>query len=81
MQIISETAGTESPSKAPQYDELVPLPAQIACVEREIAKRVFVYPRWIEAHKMTLAKASTEIAGMRAVLSTLYQLERKERLI
>lgn len=48
-----------------------PLPAQIACVEREIAMRLRVYPKWVGTGRMTDAKASQEIACMRAVLETL----------
>ena len=52
----------------------IPLSAQIACVEREIAMRLRVYPRWVADKKMTLAKADSEIAAMRAVLRTLVEV-------
>lgn len=51
--------------------EMVPIEAQIACVEREIKMRERVYPRWIEAKRMTQKKADEEIAAMRGVLETL----------
>jgi len=47
------------------------LDEQIACVEREIRMRERVYPRWVEAKKMSQAKADHEIACMRAALKTL----------
>ena len=54
---------------------------QIACVEREIAKRGAVYPRLVAGGKMTQRKADDEIEAMRAVLLTLRTIEEKERLI
>lgn len=44
---------------------------QIASVEREIAMRIRVYPRWVTLKKMSDAKAEHEIKCMQAVLSTL----------
>jgi hypothetical protein len=49
----------------------VPLAQQIACVEREIKMRESSYPRWVQAGKMTQAKADAELLAMRAVLATL----------
>lgn len=49
----------------------VPLSSQIACVEREIAMRERVYPRWVVERRMTQAKADAEIEAMRAVLATV----------
>jgi vacuolar-type H+-ATPase subunit C/Vma6 len=54
---------------------------QLACVEREIAMRKRVYPRWIEAGKITKAKADKEIRTMEAVAETLRGLEQREKLI
>ena len=50
------------------------LEAQIACVERELKMRVRVYPRWVEARRMTQQKADVEISTMEAVLATLQAL-------
>jgi hypothetical protein len=50
------------------------LEAQITCVERELRMRVRVYPRWVEAGRMTQAKADAEISTMEAVLATLQGL-------
>lgn len=55
---------------------LFPLHEQIACVRREISMRERVYPRWVDAGKMTDAKASHELEVMRAVLVTLEELAR-----
>lgn len=52
---------------------MVDLPAQIACVKREISFRERCYPRWISQGKMTQGKADNELAAMRAVLATLEQ--------
>jgi hypothetical protein len=49
----------------------IPLEAQIKEVEREIAQRERVYPRWVEAGKLPRATADRQIAVMRAVLHTL----------
>lgn len=49
----------------------IPLTAQIACVEREIAMRERVYPRRVASGKLAQGKADQEIAAMRAVLATL----------
>lgn len=52
-------------------DAPIPLAAQIACVERELALRRRVYPRWVTTGKLTEGKANAEIKGMQAVLDTL----------
>jgi hypothetical protein len=49
----------------------VPLPAQIACIEREIAMRERVYPNWVASGRMSQAKADAELLAMRAALETL----------
>jgi hypothetical protein len=54
---------------------------QLASVEREIAMRKRVYPRWVEAGKMTKSKADAEIRIMEAVAETLRGLELREKLI
>jgi vacuolar-type H+-ATPase subunit C/Vma6 len=60
---------------------IVSFTEQLACVEREIAMRKRVYPRWIEAGKMTKAKADAEIRTMEAVAETLRGLTGIERLL
>ncbi len=56
----------------------VSLEEQIACVERELAFRQRVYPRWVKAKppKITQAKADQELERMRAVRETLLELQR-----
>ena len=49
----------------------VDLCAQIAEVEREIALRRRVYPRWTAAGRLTQAAADRQIETMEAVLATL----------
>ena len=56
---------------------MITIQQQIDCVRREIAMRKSVYPRWIEAGKMTGAKAAHEIEAMQAVLATLESLAPK----
>lgn len=57
------------------YDE------QVACIEREIAMRKRVYPRWVESGKMTQAKATAEMRAMLAVLDTLRELAKSDLLL
>ena len=54
-------------------DDLFPVtPAEkVACIEREIAMRERVYPRWVEQGRMTQSKADSELRIMRAVLEGL----------
>ncbi len=54
---------------------------QIKAVEREIAMRRRVYPRWVSGGKMTQTKADAEIAAMEAVRETLRAVDERERLI
>ena len=59
----------------------VSIQEQIKCVKREIGLRQRVYPRQIEAGRMSNAKATDELKRMQAVLKTLEQVEKGERLI
>lgn len=43
----------------------------IKCAEREVGMRERVYPRWVEAKKMSQAKADSEIATMKAIVEFL----------
>lgn len=52
----------------------ITLDEQIDCVRREISMRRRVYPRWIDAWRMTEERADHEIAAMEAVLATLESL-------
>jgi len=55
----------------------VSIEEQIACVERELALRRRVYPRWVEQGRMAEAKAAHEIGCMEAALDTLRGLAPK----
>ena len=55
----------------PEDVATVPLADQIACVERELAFRARVYPRWVADKKMLQATSDREMLRMRAVLVTL----------
>lgn len=59
----------------------ISLEEQVKCVEREIAMRKRVYPRWIEQERMTFSKAQAEIAAMEAVLATVREAAAKTRLL
>lgn len=52
----------------------VTLAQQIETVERELRMREQVYPRRIEAGRMTREQADRELLCMRAVLDTLRRL-------
>jgi len=52
------------------------LTEQIASVEREIAMRKHVYPRWVEDGRYTQQKADHEIECMESVLRTLRAVKR-----
>ncbi len=54
------------------FPEALPdLRAQIKEVEREIAQRERVYPRWVANGNLKKATADRQITTMRAVLHTL----------
>lgn len=48
---------------------------QIAEVKREITLRQNVYPRWVEAARLTQKRADRQIENMKAVLETLEGLQ------
>jgi hypothetical protein len=51
--------------------DVVPIEAQIRCVQRELAQRRSVYPRLVAAHKLRSEDAARETWTMQAVLDTL----------
>lgn len=57
------------------------LKAQIAEVERELAKRADVYPRQVASRSMRQAEADMQIAIMKRVLATLQWLDKNEDAI
>ena len=54
---------------------------KLACAERELKMRKSVYPRWIENGKLSLGKATHEIAAMEAIVSDYQDAAAKERLL
>lgn len=52
----------------------IPLRAQLEEVNREIAVRTRVYPRWIQEQKITRDRAATKLETMKAVADTLREL-------
>jgi hypothetical protein len=58
-----------------------PYTEQLACVERELALREKVYPRWVRDNRMPKSSADREIRAMRAVVETLRGLCQRERLL
>jgi len=56
-------------------DDPTTIEGQIACAGRELGMRRRVYPKWVEADRMTEEKAFREIAGMEAILATLHRIK------
>jgi hypothetical protein len=51
---------------------------QIAEIERELALRRAVYPKWVQAGKLNQALADRQVACMEGALRTLRWLEKHE---
>lgn len=51
------------------------LEQQIQCAARELAMRRNVYPKWVEAGRMSRVKADFETDAMAAILETLKAIE------
>ena len=54
---------------------MVPIEAQIACIERELGFREKLYPRWVKSAKLTQENADQELERMRAVLQSLRRIQ------
>lgn len=54
---------------------------KLAAVRREITMRRRVYPRWVEANRMSQAKADEEIAVMEAIVADYERQVAGERLL
>jgi hypothetical protein len=52
----------------------ISLAEQIAEIEREIAKRERVYPRWVANKRLSAKRADQRLARLRAALATLREL-------
>ena len=64
LSLFSRT--TPAPAKPP-----VSITEQMSCVEREIALRRNVYPKWVKSGKMKQQAADYQLQAMCAVLKTL----------
>lgn len=53
---------------------------KLACVQRELALRKRVYPRWVLAGKMTQEKADRETALMEEIVEDYRRICRKSEL-
>lgn len=53
----------------------------VRAAERELSMRQRVYPRWVEAKRMSQAKADHEIACMTAIVDLCREKARGERLL
>lgn len=47
----------------------------IKCVERELALRKLMYPKWVMSGRMKQEEANREINTMQAIHETLYELK------
>ena len=54
---------------------------QVKCVEREIAFRKRVYPKWVELKKMSPAKAELEIKVMESIKVSLLLMPQEQSLL
>jgi len=54
------------------------LDQQIQSVQREIAMRQRLYPKWVEQKTMTLAQSAHEIQCMESVLRTLFEMRTQQ---
>jgi hypothetical protein len=50
----------------------------IKCVQRELAMRERVYPKWIEAKRMTREQATHEYRCMKAIARIINQLSENQ---
>ncbi len=63
------------------YKPTITMAEQVAAAERELKLRHRVYPRRVANNQMTPKLAAHEIAAMEAIVETLRQVDRGERLI
>lgn len=60
---------------------MISIQEQIAEVKREIAMRERLYPQWVDKGTLDAKGATQKLEAMRAVLSTLQEVEKSTRLI
>lgn len=54
---------------------------KLACAQRELKQRRFVYPRRVEANKMSKPMADEQIALMEAIVADYEEQVQAERLL
>lgn len=54
---------------------------ELACAERELKYREWVYPRWVASGKMSAGKAAHEIEAMKSIVARLRSAAEKDRLL
>lgn len=60
---------------------MITVKEQVECVQREIAFRKRLYPRWIESGKMSPGKAEYEIKVMESIKTTLLLMPQDQALL
>lgn len=68
-----------APASSPMFE--VTIEEMLACVERELAFRARVYPRWVAQKKLTQATADEEMRRMDAVREALPALGAARELL
>ncbi len=61
--------------------EIITAADKLAAAEREVKMRKHVYPRWMEAGRISAGKAAHEIACMEAIAADYRTIVEKERLL
>jgi hypothetical protein len=54
---------------------------KLKCAERELKMRQSVYPRWIDAGKLSAGRAAHELAAMAAIVEDYRKQVEGERLL
>jgi hypothetical protein len=61
--------------------DIITMADKLACAERELKYRKYVYARRVDENKMSAGKAAHEIACMEAIIEDYRKAVEKERLI
>jgi hypothetical protein len=68
-------------SKGLPVTDIITAADKLACAERELKMRKRVYPRWIEAGRMSEGAAAHQIAVMEAIVTDYQAAAAQERLL
>lgn len=60
---------------------MITVAEQVKCIERELALRKRVYPRWIEQSKISPGKAEYEIKVMESIRLSLLLMPQEQSLL